>query len=195
VAWCATVIALHPTLVLHVNQGNHGSKLPTNTPPSNTVYYYFKSFQHIFFPSIFHHSHNLSTPSPNLSIKSKPLLSQSYSPTIFTTTMSQSSHQTSSPNTSPNKPSPSKTTTTTVENPIVSLPQPSDIITNAVPLTMVHPSFASALNLPKNTISNPSPSPKPKSKRKSKTNTTKKPKSQKPKSQKPKSRYSSNFNM
>ncbi|KAK2381040.1 hypothetical protein QL285_068681 [Trifolium repens] len=107
--------------------------------------------------------------------------------------MSQSSHQTSPTNTSPNKPSPSKTTTTTPNTdnqPTVSLPQLSDVITDAVPLTMVHPSFASALNLSKNTTTNPSRSPKPKSTKKSKTNTTKK-----PKSQKPKSRYSSNFNM
>ncbi|KAK2396908.1 hypothetical protein QL285_058538 [Trifolium repens] len=107
--------------------------------------------------------------------------------------MSQSSHQTSPTNTSPNKPSLSKTTTTTPNTdnqPTVSLPQLSDVITDAVPLTMVHPSFASALNLSKNTTTNPSRSPKPKSTKKSKTNTTKK-----PKSQKPKSRYSSNFNM
>ncbi|KAK2390771.1 hypothetical protein QL285_064285 [Trifolium repens] len=107
--------------------------------------------------------------------------------------MSQSSHQTSPTNTSPNKPSPSKTTTTTPNTdnqPTVSLPQLSDVIIDVVPLTMVHPSFASALNLSKNTTTNPSRSPKPKSTKKSKTNTTKK-----PKSQKPKSRYSSNFNM
>ncbi|KAK2368837.1 hypothetical protein QL285_082004 [Trifolium repens] len=85
---------------------------------------------------------------------------------------------------SPNQTSPSKITT--------SQPQLSNIITDATPISIVHPSFASALK-PK--ISNPSPtkpspSPKPKSKKKSKTKTT-----QKPTSQKPKSRYSSNFNM
>ncbi|KAK2450802.1 hypothetical protein QL285_009901 [Trifolium repens] len=98
--------------------------------------------------------------------------------------MSQPSNQNSPSNSSPNQTSSQKIT--------VPNPQPSDIITNAVPLTMVHPSFASSLNLPKNkiTTTNPSPSPKPKSKKKSKTNTTKK-----PKPQKPKSRYSSKFNM
>ncbi|KAK2450697.1 hypothetical protein QL285_009806 [Trifolium repens] len=105
-------------------------------------------------------------------------------------TMSQPSTQTSPTKTSPQKSSPSKTTTTTpntIENPSVSLPQPSDIITNVVPITMVHPSFASILN-PK--PSNPSPSPKPKTTKKTKPTTTKK-----PKSQKSKSRYSSNFDM
>ncbi|WJX73083.1 hypothetical protein P8452_56904 [Trifolium repens] len=96
--------------------------------------------------------------------------------------MSHSSNQNSPSNSSSNQTSSPKI--------IVPNPQPSDIINNAVPLIMVHPSFASALNLPKNSTTKPSPSPKPKSKKKSKANTTKK-----PKSQKPKSRYSSNFNM
>jgi hypothetical protein len=93
----------------------------------------------------------------------------------FTTTMSQSSNQTSPSNTSPKHNSPSKDTT-----PVA---QPSDIIIDAVPLTMVHPSFASILN-PKTT------KPSPSSKLKSKTKTT-----EKPKPQKSKSRYSSNFDM
>ncbi|WJX64097.1 hypothetical protein P8452_48920 [Trifolium repens] len=104
--------------------------------------------------------------------------------------MSQPSQQTSSPNTSPNKSSPSKTTTTTpnvTENPSVTLPQPSDVITDATPLTMIHPSFASIL---KPIPSNSSPSPKSKPKKKTKSATTRK-----PKSQKSKSRYSSNFDM
>ncbi|KAK2409824.1 hypothetical protein QL285_045225 [Trifolium repens] len=104
--------------------------------------------------------------------------------------MSQPSQQTSSPNTSPNKSSPSKTTTTipnVTDNTSVPLPQPSDIITDATPLTMIHPSFASMLN-PK--PSNSSPSPKSKPKKKTKSATTRK-----PKSQKSKSRYSSNFDM
>ncbi|KAK2402173.1 hypothetical protein QL285_051715 [Trifolium repens] len=104
--------------------------------------------------------------------------------------MSQPSQQTSSPNTSPNKSSPSKTTTTTpnvTENPSVTLPQPSDVITDATPLTMIHPSFASIL---KPTPLNSSPSPKSKPKKKTKSATTRK-----PKSQKSKSRYSSNFDM
>jgi hypothetical protein len=107
--WRAAVIAFLPTLVVHVDQGNHDHEPPTNTPTSNTGYFLFKSFQHIFFPNISPHSHNLSTPSPNFSIKPKTLsLSQSYFLKVSTMTMSQSSHQTSSPNTSPNKPSPSK---------------------------------------------------------------------------------------
>ncbi|KAK2367196.1 hypothetical protein QL285_080507 [Trifolium repens] len=103
--------------------------------------------------------------------------------------MSQPSTQTSPTKTSPQKSSPSQTTTTpnVTENLSVPLPQPSDIITDATPLTMIHPSFASIL---KTTPSNPSSSPKSKPKRKTKTATTRK-----PKSQKSKSRYSSNFNM
>jgi hypothetical protein len=193
-AWRAAVIAVSLTLLVHVDQGNHGSKHPTNTPTSNTGYFYFKSFQHIFFPNILSLSHNLSNSSPNFSIKPKtssPL--QSYFLKIVTATMSQPSQpsqQTSSPNTSITKSSPSKTTTTipnVTENTSVPLPQPSDIITDATPLTMIHPSFASILN-PK--PSNSSPSPKPKPKKRTKSATTKK-----PKSQKSKSRYSSNFDM
>ncbi|KAK2417317.1 hypothetical protein QL285_039630 [Trifolium repens] len=104
--------------------------------------------------------------------------------------MSQSSHQTSPTKSSPLKTSPSKTNTnipTTTENPTVPLSQPSDIITDATPLTMIHPSFNAILNPPS---SNPSSSPKPKTKKKTKSTTTRK-----PKNQKPKSRYSSNFNM
>ncbi|KAK2366899.1 hypothetical protein QL285_080233 [Trifolium repens] len=104
--------------------------------------------------------------------------------------MSQPSTQTSPTKTSPQKPSPSKSTTTTpniTENPSVPLPQPSDVITNATPLTMIHPSFNSILNP---TPSNPSPSPKSKPTKNTKSVTTRK-----PKSQKSKSRYSSNFDM
>ncbi|WJX27714.1 hypothetical protein P8452_16501 [Trifolium repens] len=103
--------------------------------------------------------------------------------------MSQPSTQTSPTKTSPQKSSPSQTTTTpnVTENLSVPLPQPSDIITDATPLTMIHPSFASIL---KTTPSNSSSSPKSKPKKKTKTATTRK-----PKSQKSKSRYSSNFNM
>ncbi|KAK2356362.1 hypothetical protein QL285_093701 [Trifolium repens] len=96
--------------------------------------------------------------------------------------MSQSSNPNSPSNSSPNQTS---SPTITASN-----PQPSDIITDAVPLTMVHPSFACALNLSKTSSTKSSPSPKPKSKKKSKTNTTKN-----PKSQKSKSRYSSDFDM
>ena len=105
-------------------------------------------------------------------ILTPPLLLQFYFLQTITTTMSQPSNQNSPSNSSPNQTSSQKIT--------IPNPQPSDIITNAVPLTMVHPSFASALNLPKNSTTKPSPSPKPKSKKKSKTNTTKKPKPQKP---------------
>ncbi|KAK2368794.1 hypothetical protein QL285_081963 [Trifolium repens] len=105
--------------------------------------------------------------------------------------MSQPSTQTSPTKTSPQKASPSQTTTTTIpnitENPSVSLPQPSNIITDATPLTMIHPSFNAILNP---TPSNPSSSPKPKTTKRTKSTTTRK-----PKSQKSKSRYSSNFNM
>ncbi|KAK2451769.1 hypothetical protein QL285_010794 [Trifolium repens] len=105
--------------------------------------------------------------------------------------MSQPSTQTSPTKTSPQKASPSKTTTTTIpnikENPFVSLPQPSNIITDATPLTMIHPSFNAILNP---TPSNPPSSPKPKTTKRTKSTTTRK-----PKSQKSKSRYSSNFNM
>ncbi|KAK2434723.1 hypothetical protein QL285_019846 [Trifolium repens] len=104
--------------------------------------------------------------------------------------MSQSSTQTSPSKTSPQKPSPSKSTTTTPnvsENPFIPLLQPSDVITDATPLTMIHPSFNSILNP---TPSNSSPSPKSKPKKKTKSATTRK-----PKSQKSKSRYSSNFDM
>ncbi|KAK2445492.1 hypothetical protein QL285_016415 [Trifolium repens] len=104
--------------------------------------------------------------------------------------MSQSSHQTSPTKPSPQKASPSKSTTIIpnfTENLSVPIPQPSDIITNATPLTMIHHSFNSILNP---TPSNPSSSPKPKTTKKTKSTTTRK-----PKSQKSKSRYSSNFNM
>ncbi|KAK2457023.1 hypothetical protein QL285_004339 [Trifolium repens] len=104
--------------------------------------------------------------------------------------MSQSPHQTSPTKPSPQKPSPSKTTTTIpniTDNLFIPLPQPSDVITNATPLTMIHPSFNSILNP---TPSKPSSSPKPKSTKRTKSTTTRK-----PKSQKSKSRYSSNFNM
>ncbi|KAK2444344.1 hypothetical protein QL285_015374 [Trifolium repens] len=104
--------------------------------------------------------------------------------------MSQPSTQTSPTKSSPQKSSPSKTTTTvpnTTENPSVHLPQPSDVITNATPLTMIHPSFNAILNP---TPSNPSSPPKPKTTMRTKSTTTRK-----PKTQKSKSRYSSNFNM
>ncbi|KAK2449483.1 hypothetical protein QL285_008676 [Trifolium repens] len=105
--------------------------------------------------------------------------------------MSQPSTQTSPTKTSPQKASPSKTTTTTIpnitENPSVSLPQPSNIITDATPLTMIHPSFNAILNP---TPLNPSSSAKPKTTKRTKSTTTRK-----PKSQKSKSRYSSNFNL
>ncbi|KAK2358673.1 hypothetical protein QL285_095841 [Trifolium repens] len=104
--------------------------------------------------------------------------------------MSQSPHQTSPTKSSPQKSSPSKTTTTipTITDDLsVPLPQPSDVITNATPLTTIHPSFNSILNP---TPLKPSSSSKPKSTKKTKSTTTRK-----PKSQKPKSRYSSNFNM
>ncbi|KAK2449898.1 hypothetical protein QL285_009051 [Trifolium repens] len=104
--------------------------------------------------------------------------------------MSQSSHQTSPTKSSPQKTSPSKTNTNIpiiTENPTVPLTQPSDIITDATPLTMIHPSFNAILNPPS---SNPPSSPKPKTKKKTKSTTTRK-----PKTQKSKSRYSSDFNM
>ncbi|KAK2442881.1 hypothetical protein QL285_014030 [Trifolium repens] len=104
--------------------------------------------------------------------------------------MSQPSTQTSPTKSSPQKSSPSKTTTTvpnTTENPSVHLPQPSDVITDATPLTMIHPSFNAILNP---TPSNPSSSPKSKTKKRTKSATTRK-----PKPQKSKSRYSSDFNM
>ncbi|KAK2421808.1 hypothetical protein QL285_032396 [Trifolium repens] len=104
--------------------------------------------------------------------------------------MSQPSTQTSPTKSSPQKSSPSKTTTTvpnTTENPSVHLPQPSDVITDATPLTMIHPSFNAILNP---TPSNPSSSPKSKTKKRTKSTTTRK-----PKPQKSKSRYSSDFNM
>jgi hypothetical protein len=185
------VILISPHQMQHADQGNHGQNRHICTPPSIVGYFYFKSFQHIFFPNIFSLSHNLSNSSPNFSIKPKTSSpSQSYFFKIVTATMSQPSQQISSPNTSPTKSSPSKTTTTipnVTENTSVPLPQPSDIITDATPLTMIHPSFASILN-PK--PSNSSPSPKPKPKKRTKSATTKK-----PKSQKSKSRYSSNFDM
>jgi hypothetical protein len=183
--WCAAVIFFFPNQVMHVDRGNHDLNLPTNTPLSLVGFFYFKSFSNIFFPNIPSYSFNFSTHFTNFPTNpNTPLLLQFYFLQTITTTMSQPSNQNSPSNSSPNQTSSQKIT--------VPNPQPSDIITNAVPLTMVHPSFASSLNLPKNkiTTTNPSPSPKPKSKKKSKTNTTKK-----PKPQKPKSRYSSNFNM
>ncbi|KAK2373606.1 hypothetical protein QL285_074634 [Trifolium repens] len=104
--------------------------------------------------------------------------------------MSQSSHQTSPTKTSPQKPSPSKPTTTapnTTDKPSDPLPQPSNVITEATPLTMIHPSFDSIMNP---TPSNPPSSPKSKTKKRTKSTTTRK-----PKPQKSKSRYSSDFNM
>ncbi|KAK2426461.1 hypothetical protein QL285_025129 [Trifolium repens] len=104
--------------------------------------------------------------------------------------MSQSSHQTSPTKTSPQKPSPSKPTTTapnTTDKPSDPLPKPSNVITEATPLTMIHPSFDSIMNP---TPSDPSSSPKSKTKKRTKSTTTRK-----PKPQKSKSRYSSDFNM
>ncbi|WJX96807.1 hypothetical protein P8452_77963 [Trifolium repens] len=104
--------------------------------------------------------------------------------------MSQSSHQTSPTKTSPQKPSPSKPTTTapnTTDKPSDPLPKPSNVITEATPLTMIHPSFDSIMNP---TPSNPPSSPKSKTKKRTKSTTTRK-----PKPQKSKSRYSSDFNM
>ncbi|KAK2450234.1 hypothetical protein QL285_009363 [Trifolium repens] len=83
--------------------------------------------------------------------------------------MSQPSTQTSPSKSSPQKSSPSQTTTTVpniTENPYVPLPQPSNIITDATLLTMIHPSFNAILNL---TSSNPSSSPKSKTTRKTKS--------------------------
>ncbi|WJX12956.1 hypothetical protein P8452_03403 [Trifolium repens] len=149
------------------------------------------SISNLFFPNKLSHTYNFPTSSPNFFIKPKStFLCQSYFYNIIFTTMSQPSTQTSPTKTSPQKSSPSKTTTTTpnvTENPFIPVSQPSDIITNADPLTMIHPSFSSILN-PK--PSNSSPSPKSKPKKKTKSTTTKK-----PKSQKSKSRYSSNFDM
>ncbi|KAK2374768.1 hypothetical protein QL285_075708 [Trifolium repens] len=96
--------------------------------------------------------------------------------------------------------SPKQTSPSTTNSP---QPQPSDVITDVVPisvvpLTIIHPSFASAL---KSTTSEPSsktPSTSTKSKPQKKTkakNTRATKTSSKPKSQKPESRYSSNFNM
>ncbi|KAK2404716.1 hypothetical protein QL285_054026 [Trifolium repens] len=104
--------------------------------------------------------------------------------------MSQSSTKTSPTKTSPQKPSPSKPTTTapnTTEKPSDPLPQPSNVITEATPLTMIHPSFDSIMNP---TPSNLPSSPKSKTKKRTKSTTTRK-----PKPQKSKSRYSSDFNM
>ncbi|KAK2428548.1 hypothetical protein QL285_027061 [Trifolium repens] len=104
--------------------------------------------------------------------------------------MSQPSTQTSPTKSSPQKASPSESNTTTptiTENSSVPLTQPSNIITDATPLTMIHPSFNTILNP---TPSNPSSSPKSKTKRRTKSTTTRK-----PKPQKSKSRYSSDFNM
>ncbi|KAK2372379.1 hypothetical protein QL285_073517 [Trifolium repens] len=104
--------------------------------------------------------------------------------------MSQPSTQTSLTKSSPQKASPSESNTTTptiTENSSVPLTQPSNIITDATPLTMIHPSFNAILNP---TPSNPPSSPKSKTKRRTKSTTTRK-----PKPQKSKSRYSSDFNM
>ncbi|WJX38888.1 hypothetical protein P8452_26504 [Trifolium repens] len=105
--------------------------------------------------------------------------------------MSQPSTQTSPTKTSPQKSSPTTTTTSNaMDDPTGHLPQPSETITNAVPLTVIHSSFASVLNPPKITTSNSSPSPKPKNTKRTKSAIAKK-----PKSQRSKSRYSSNFDM
>ncbi|KAK2402512.1 bromodomain-containing protein [Trifolium repens] len=99
--------------------------------------------------------------------------------------MSQSSTQTS-----PTKHSPSKSTTTapnTTKNLSETQPQTSDVITDATPLTMIHPSFNTIRNP---APSNPSSSPKSNTKKRTKSTTTRK-----PKTQKSKSRYSSDFNM
>ncbi|KAK2410099.1 hypothetical protein QL285_045488 [Trifolium repens] len=103
--------------------------------------------------------------------------------------MSQSSTKTSPSKSSPQK-SPPQTTTTVpniTENLSVPLSQPSSVITDATPLTMIHPSFNAILNP---TPSNPSSLPKSKTTKRTKSVITRKPKN--PKS---KSRYSSNFNM
>ncbi|KAK2401666.1 hypothetical protein QL285_051246 [Trifolium repens] len=103
--------------------------------------------------------------------------------------MSQSSTKTSPSKSSPQK-SPPQTTTTVpniTENLSVPLTQPSSVITDATPLTMIHPSFNAILNP---TPSNPSSSPNSKTTKRTKSVITRKPKN--PKS---KSRYSSDFNM
>ncbi|WJX64961.1 hypothetical protein P8452_49678 [Trifolium repens] len=103
--------------------------------------------------------------------------------------MSQSSTKTSPSKSSPQN-SPPQTTTTVpniTENLSVPLTQPSSVITDATPLTMIHPSFNAILNP---TPLNPSSSPNSKTTKRTKSVITRKPKN--PKS---KSRYSSNFNM
>jgi hypothetical protein len=190
VEWRVAVILISPHQVQHADQGNHGQNRHICTPPSTVGYFHFKSFLNIFLPNKSPYTYNFPTSSPHLCIKTKhTFLCESYFLNIILTTMSQPSTQTSPTKTSPQKSSPSQTTTTpnVTENLSVPLPQPSDIITDATPLTMIHPSFASIL---KTTPSNSSSSPKSKPKRKTKTATTRK-----PKSQKSKSRYSSNFNM
>jgi hypothetical protein len=179
--WRAGVIFMSPNQMLRVDQGNHGINHHTNTPLSMVDYFYFKSFSNIFFPKIVILStfifHSPIKPNYQFSI-------QSYSLKLTTAKMSHSPNQTSPSNTSPDQTSPSKTT--------VPIAKSSDIITDAVPITMVHPSFVSALKsqTSKSSPTKPTPSPKPKSKKKPKTKTT-----QKPKSHKSKFRYSFNFDM
>jgi hypothetical protein len=189
VEWRVAVIFISPHQVQHADQGNHGQNRHICTPSSIAGYFYFKSLPNILFPNKPYHIYNFSTSSQNLSIKPKPTdLRESYF--LNLSTMSEPSTQTSPTKTSPQKPSPSKSTTSAsndAENPSVSLPKPSDVITDATPITMVHPSFASILNP---THSNPSPSTKSKPKKSTKSVATRK-----SKSQKPKSRYYSDFDM
>jgi hypothetical protein len=157
--WSAAVIFISPHQVLHVDQGNHGLNHHTNTPPLRIGYFYFKSFSNIFFPNIPIYSFNFSTQFTNSPMNPNTLLLlQSYFLQTFTTTLSQPSNQNSPSNSSPNQ--------TSSPNITAPNPQPSDIITNVVPLTMVHPSSPSTLNLPTNSTTEPSPSSKPKPKKK-----------------------------
>lgn len=172
----AAVIFSHQRL--HVDQGNHGLNLSLNTPLFMVGYFYFKSLylDSFLFYSTSHY--NLSTSLSNLLIQpSLPSYSQSYSHT-FAVIMSQTSPVNSPATVSPNHSSPSQ------ENPPVD-PQ-SHIITNAVPISTIHPSIASALNIKPHKTS----SSKPKSTKKTKTTGSKK-----PRVKKSRSRYNSDFDM
>jgi hypothetical protein len=136
--WRASVIFISPTKMLHVDQGNHGLYLPINTPLHMVGYFYFKSSPNIFFPNIltqhnFPYLFNFSTSFSNHFTKPNTLyFSKSYSLNLIITKMSQS---------------PKQTSPSTTNSPQL---QPSDVITDvvpisAVPLTVIHPSFSSAL--------------------------------------------------
>jgi hypothetical protein len=115
----ASVNVLSLLLVVHENQENYFLNHPTNTPPSPMIYISSISNYKPFlsnFSELSHHSNSFLFSNPNL-----------FNP--YAATMSQS----------PETTSPTHSTDALI-------PNPSVVISTATPITIIHPSFASATN-------------------------------------------------